>query len=253
MTKSEDLPSLIDQAGEGLLYAFYSTLILALEPCRLAADGTLWCVTDPSETAEIQELLQQFANSENTQSLLETLLSIENPQMLKEKSLESDIVLLIDIFSMDPQNPLLQEILKGANVKLLDSGFFYEKWAELQGSYKRLSSHNYIEDMCQGKPGMIINEFLFWKDLDGNTRFQLEKTPTTGPLFGVPHQILHLMDYLVYKRDDLQQSQFGCSKYTEKNCLQVSFDKIAYQKQKKVVTNTLQNQLKTSHKYRKKM
>lgn len=110
----------------------------------------------------------------------------------------------------------LPQILEGANVCLVnDGGFFCRRWSEHPDSYPRISSHQY-----QGNECYAIGHFLFWLDLDGNTRFQFENSPLRG-FFST---INHIVDYLRYKRDNEQQGVTGTSPYTEQYCLKVEVD-----------------------------
>lgn len=107
----------------------------------------------------------------------------------------------------------MDEILKGANVCLTgDRGFFCRRWSEHPDSYRRISSHDY-----QGEECYAIGHFLFWLDLEGNSRFQFEKSP----LKGFFSSINHLIDYLRYRRDNEQQGVTGASAHTEYFCLKI--------------------------------
>lgn len=110
----------------------------------------------------------------------------------------------------------LAEILEGANLCLInDHGFFCRRWSEHPDCYKRISSHEYQKDQCYA-----IGHFLFWLDLEGNTRFQFENSQFRGFFSGLNH----LIDYLRYRRDNEQQGVTGTSPYTEDYCIQVEVD-----------------------------
>lgn len=236
--------SIVDRSAEVLRYGFYSFLLLALSPLLVAANGVIWITNRTHNdlqagSAEIKERLHQFVHSDEESSVIEEFMMLQFTDYLAESMPESSLELFIDIFSADTLQPFLREILKGANVKISDDGYFYDKWSEMPDCYKRISSHDYQEDLCCGKPGNIMNAFLFWKDQDGDTRFQIEKTPTAGPFWGIPDTIFHLADYLPYKRDGVQQSQFGQSIYTENYCIQVSFDMKDYLAKKEVLESQI--------------
>lgn len=109
-------------------------------------------------------------------------------------------------------HPLMRHILCGANVRLHDQGHFFETWKQNPHAYRRHSSHNY-----QGQDCFALDHFLFWRDLEGNTRFQFENSP----LKGFCNTIYHLIDYLCYLRDNLQQGILGSSPHVESSCIDV--------------------------------
>lgn len=112
--------------------------------------------------------------------------------------------------------PHLTEILRGANICLVnDGGFFCRRWSDHPNAYRRSSSHAYQDKECYA-----IGHFLFWLDPAGQTRFQLEKSPFKG-IFNV---IDHSIDYLRYKRDNEQQGVMGASPHTEEYFLPVQVD-----------------------------
>lgn len=114
----------------------------------------------------------------------------------------------------------LSEILQGANTCLEnDKGFFCRRWSEHQECQNRISSHEYQDNECYA-----IGHFLFWLDLDGNTRFQFENSP----LKGFFSSINHLIDYLRYSRDNEQQGVTGTSEHTEEYCLRIEVDPLEF-------------------------
>jgi hypothetical protein len=128
--------------------------------------------------------------------------------------------LMGEFLALPELHDYLSEILKGANVCLKgDGGFFCHQWNQHPESYKRISSHKY-----QGDHSYALGYFLFWIDLEGNTRFQFEKSP----LRGFRNHLNHVIDYLHYKRDNKQIGIAGKSMYTETHCLNVQVDPAAY-------------------------
>jgi hypothetical protein len=112
------------------------------------------------------------------------------------------------------------EILQGANVCMGgDNGFFCRRWSEHAECYQRISSHEYQHNQC-----FAIGHFLFWLDLQGNTRFQFENSQ----LRGFFSWINHVIDYLRYRRDNEQQGVIGSSPHTEDYCLRVEVDPSAF-------------------------
>lgn len=123
---------------------------------------------------------------------------------------------LFSEFALLPElYPYLADILQGANICLNDSGFFCRRWSEYPKAYERFSSHTSLNGKC-----FAIDHLLFWQDDEGNTRFQFENSPFNG-LFG---GLYHTVDFLRYKRDNLQQGVAGTSLFTEANCLKVEID-----------------------------
>ncbi len=114
----------------------------------------------------------------------------------------------------------LAEILQGANICMAgDNGFFCRRWSEHPDCYQRISSHEYQDDQCYA-----IGHFLFWLDLEGNTRFQFENSQFRGFFSGINHVI----DYLRYRRDNEQQGVIGTSPHTEDYCLRVEVDPLTF-------------------------
>lgn len=107
----------------------------------------------------------------------------------------------------------LEEILKGAHVRLRDQGFSYQKWAvEIPTNAKkeRLSSHPSDKHAKQyGVRGPFFKEFLFSQITEDNevfTWFQLENNP-----FSFGYFYRHTFDYLKYKITGKQQGPYGSS------------------------------------------
>lgn len=121
-----------------------------------------------------------------------------------------------EIFRIHELHPHLTKILEGANICLAnDGGTLFNKWKQHPQAKSRSSSHNYQKGQCYA-----IEHFLFWLDPNGNTRFQLEKSP----LKGFCSRIEHLIDYLRYKRDHQQQGVVGTSPHTEDRCLSIEIN-----------------------------
>ncbi len=128
--------------------------------------------------------------------------------------------LFSEFLDLPELHPYFSEILQGANVCLYgDRGFFCRRWSEHPECYKRLSSHDYQNDECYS-----IGHLLFWKDSEGDTRFQFENSP----LKGFFSSINHLIDYLRYKKDNEQQGVVGTSMYTEDFCIKVEVNPLKF-------------------------
>jgi hypothetical protein len=160
-----------------------------------------------SKQKALYQELHQLAKEGNNERIQEFLLKHAH-----EKSaagyLFSELVQLPELHSH------LAEILQGANICLAnDQGSFCRRWSQHADCYRRPSSHQYQEDHC-----FAIGHFLFWLDLEGNTRFQFENSP----LKGLISTINHLIDYLRYRRDNEQQGVTGTSPHTEEYCLKIT-------------------------------
>lgn len=110
-------------------------------------------------------------------------------------------------------HPHLVQILQGANVRLEnEEGVFCRIWSQHPEAHVRISSHQYQGNQCYQ-----LGYFLFWLDLEGNTRFQFENHPLKTPR----DWIFHWIDLLRYKRDNQQQGVVGTSHHTEHYCLTI--------------------------------
>ncbi len=159
---------------------------------------------------------------------------ISNPELLEDKGVrrkvyeifkntlnptERKIFKSVKILFEDPKIGL-QLFLQGANFKLEDEGFFYKKWANLEHSKTRKSSHNHVKNTAKSTHNKLFKEFLFYRDKDtGHTHFQMEKYPAHIKIGGLPlaEAILHLNDYFEYKKTGHQIGPFGRSPYTDKH------------------------------------
>jgi len=222
-------PSFFSRIRDKISWHFYNFLILLLLPINaciklLHKVNNLFIPKNPS-VEKIRNQLKEFIR--NSDEHYYERLSNENAmnEILEHLPKESQ-ELFLDFISIEEFRPHLREILCGANVKLVNQGdYFFEKWKNNSNSYSRVSSHQYQPGTCFGIKGKIIREITFWKDLDGCLRFQFESRPAKlQGLQSVIEMFLHLGDYLYYKRDNRQQSQFGTSKYTENNCLEIELD-----------------------------
>lgn len=154
--------------------------------------------------------LHEIANEKNLEKLF---------QFLKEQAEKDHIAgyLMKQFLHLPELHGHLVEILQGANVRLEnDQGFFFRIWSQHPDAYARISSHQYLGDAC-----FQLGYFLFWIDLEGNTRFQFENNPLKTPR----DWIFHWIDLLRYKRDNRQQGITGTSHHTEPYCLSFSIQK----------------------------
>ncbi|CEG56136.1 hypothetical protein [Legionella fallonii] len=126
------------------------------------------------------------------------------------------------------QNPhatmeLLEEMLKGGHLKLVDDGSLYnELVATFQECLHERSSSHESSAQQYSFSGPVVKEVLFGVSYDENgnrnTWIQFEKHNTRN-IFNL---ILHLLDYIVHKFTGKNVGPFGLSEYTEQNPLVLS-------------------------------
>lgn len=134
-------------------------------------------------------------------------------RLVKCKKIEQKF--LIDLLTKyEISNEQLQQILKGAHVRLEDNGKQYNEWTKAfaQDIKPRISSHASTATQY-GYSGPAIRELLFSKNKEKGktyTWFQLEKHPVA---FG--HIIRHTIDFFKYKLTGKQQGPYGSSAATD--------------------------------------
>ncbi len=132
-----------------------------------------------------------------------------------------EAVVMQDIWQLLAHNPsLFQKVLNGAHVRVLDNGFLYFKWEELESARARISSHPSIPGSSQyGIVGPISHEILFGiVEIDGDilTFFQFENTPWDSSL---KNMVWHSMDAIQYLITGKNIGPYGRSEHTDKNPL----------------------------------
>lgn len=188
-------------AAAGLV--FFQLLTFSIQ---LWSWGVEW-IRGPCEERMLYKELYQLAQTNN-------LDQIEQFLTLRAEEFHGAAYILKELFTLPELYPYLIDILQGANVQLVgDNGQFYNRLLAHPKSHPRISSHKYQNKHCAE-----LGYLLFWIDLEGNTRFQLEK----NPLKNLRSTIHHICDYLRYKRDNQQQGIVGSSRYTESHCLSIS-------------------------------
>jgi hypothetical protein len=124
------------------------------------------------------------------------------------------------------QVPQLHDLLCGGHV-LVDDRKLYEKWRFDQVSHLRISSHHRDIDKSRypdiGMRGQVVREKLHGRTAQG-TWVQLEKTPAA---FGKrklpsPTDVLHLVDYVVYRVTRSNVGPWGLSRLTERRPMYLS-------------------------------
>ena len=147
---------------------------------------------NPDDLQKIRSLTQKIFNSSEQKILL-------------------DLIPCLDSY-------LIQDILNGANIRLCDEGFFYEKWKNLPHAETRSSSHEHKKKEARALENPLYKQFLFWKnEKTGSTHFQLERRPLSWKMKKWPELILHFDDYLTYRKTRKQIGPLGRSIYTEKS------------------------------------
>jgi len=131
---------------------------------------------------------------------------VNNPSINKYIDSVKDTEFAYILSELLPYNVDMEKILYGANVRVEDEGALYRKWSSSPYAYKRISSHKQ-----QKNSSKAISHLLFYLDCEGNTRFQIEKTPTKGFFC----YLLHSLDYLSYLCSGKQLGILGVSEHTE--------------------------------------
>lgn len=209
-------------------YIFYSSLLVVLSPFVGIAKVSLFIRIffnrkDP-QYANIQDRIQKYASLKHQKYSTEDLMDLtQRIHDLVEPKLKH---IILDLVAMEKDLSHIHPILQGANVEIIgDKGFFFKAWKANPLAKKRASSHQCDRDKAYGIQGSLFNELLFWKDKKTHyTRFQLESHPARNPLTHFSSCVLHLRDYLNYKRSGLQQGQFGESPFTEDKPIRIIFD-----------------------------
>jgi hypothetical protein len=176
---------------------------------------------DDGQIQAIKDDLNSLIVGENRQPILDRLhAALDNLQHAQHAT---DKELILDFLIMDELHKDIHDLLKGANFVFSDQGRLYEIWSQRTGAYNRRCSHRLMPNtqaMGMGKTE-LFNEALFWRDEEGNTRLQLEKTPFDCSF---ANKLGHTMDALRYLRDGHQQGPFGTSPRIEDDPVEVIFE-----------------------------
>jgi hypothetical protein len=121
----------------------------------------------------------------------------------------------------------LRDVLYGGHV-LVDDPELYERWKFPKVTRQRLSSHHRTVDKQSypdlGMHGPVVREKLHGRTANG-TWMQLEKTPAA---FGAGHRlptwndVLHLVDFVVYRLTKQNVGPWGLSAVTERRPMYLS-------------------------------
>jgi hypothetical protein len=121
----------------------------------------------------------------------------------------------------------LRDVLWGGHV-LIDNPHLYERWRFPKVTRTRLSSHHRTVDKQSypdlGMHGPLVREKLHGRTA-GGTWIQLEKTPAA---FGAGHRlpswndVLHLIDFIVYRMTKRNVGPWGLSAATERRPMYLS-------------------------------
>lgn len=124
------------------------------------------------------------------------------------------------------QVPQLHDLLCGGHV-LVDDPQLYEKWRFARVSHVRISSHHQDIDKSAypdiGMRGQVVREKLHGRTAQG-TWVQLEKTPVAFGKRKLPSftDVLHLVDYVVYRVTRSNVGPWGLSRLTERRPMYLS-------------------------------
>lgn len=144
--------------------------------------------------------------NQNKSTTFQFLLQIEKGKNIDLNISDLEFYFILQELSKEPFRPHIKNILKGANIELIDKGAYYFIWKDSSFAYQRISSHDH-----KANEAYAISHLLFWRDKKGNTRFQVEKTPLKGFFYSV----FHAIDYLYYISTKKQQGIIGDSSYIE--------------------------------------
>ncbi len=137
-----------------------------------------------------------------------------------------EAAILQDLTEHGLQVPQMRDVLCGGHV-LVDDPALYDAWAFESVSHERLSSHHKTVDKKTypdiGMRGAVVREKLHGRTA-GGTWIQLEKTPAAMGSKKLPTMtdVMHLMDYFVYKITKRNVGPWGLSGVTERRPLYLS-------------------------------
>jgi hypothetical protein len=134
--------------------------------------------------------------------------------------------IISDLERQGLQVPQLHDVLCGGHV-LVDDPQLYEKWRFAPVSHVRISSHHRDIDKSRypdiGMRGQVVREKLHGRTAQG-TWLQLEKTPVAFGKRKLPSftDVLHLVDYIVYRVTRSNVGPWGLSRLTERHPMYLS-------------------------------
>ncbi|HEX6523491.1 MAG TPA: hypothetical protein VF070_26345 [Streptosporangiaceae bacterium] len=134
--------------------------------------------------------------------------------------------IISDLERQGLQVPQLHDLLCGGHV-LVDDPQLYEKWRYAPVSHVRISSHHRDIDKSRypdiGMRGQVVREKLHGRTAQG-TWVQLEKTPAAFGKRKLPSftDVLHLVDYIVYRVTRSNVGPWGLSRLTERHPMYLS-------------------------------
>lgn len=137
-----------------------------------------------------------------------------------------EAVIVSDLERHGLQVAQLHDVLCGGHV-LVDDPRLYEKWRFARVSHFRISSHHRDIDKSRypdiGMRGQVVREKLHGRTAHG-TWLQLEKTPAAfgKRMLPSPADVLHLIDYIVYRLTRSNVGPWGRSRLTERHPLYLS-------------------------------
>jgi hypothetical protein len=178
----------------------------------------------PEDTRRIQERVRSLVRITSRYGKYRSGLTAA---LLRLEPGEAAIIADLERHGLDV--PQLREVLCGAHV-LVDDPELYANW-RFDGSRERLSSHHKSVDKKQypdlGLKGPLVREKLHGRTPHGGTWVQLEKTPAAmGHGFRLPSwsDVLHLVDYIVYRITKRNVGPWGLSRHVERRPMYLSPD-----------------------------
>ncbi len=132
---------------------------------------------------------------------------------------EGEKVILFDMLNLTDD---IDEMLRGAHIRVDDKGKLYKKWKDLEGAHERISSHPHVIDSKQyGIRGPWFHEILFGiveEEGKKKTFLQFENTPWSE---GLSNRVGHSKDAIKYVLTGKNVGPYGMSEHVDKNPLHI--------------------------------
>lgn len=187
---------------------FWGGLWLTLQPLVWLVKAIQWilaqCEEHHGEIERFRSELWNYVHAEETKTISE-LREIIGRVEFPPHHLET----LHALLSIKEFTPHIREILAGANLLIENPEQIVNIF---RNTYPRGSSHAHLPDCSWGMSDRIVKQILFWHDIDGKFRMQLENSA-----FGVSvlENLLHVDDWLKCLATGKQIGPFGHSHHLD--------------------------------------
>jgi len=223
---------------KALRYTVSQIALFFLIPCLWIFDFGRWLAGNFHEEhnekitrKELRGLVEAEDHKKIMAFFYKTLNKLRHPKSAAERRF------IVDLLAIKEIHRNIHHLLRGANCVFLDKGRLFQRWKQLEGACIRASSHDHLPEHCRAFRSKLFKETLFWLDRKGNTRLQLEKSPLTGPIFGIENKLRHLVDFFRYFRDGLQKGPYGVSDKVETHPLIIPIDFKRFKKRVKHINS----------------